>query len=525
MHIVIASSIQQTFVIFLENQHENKKGRGTSKKEENPPGENIQCSMIQSCDRSSTETLVLENCYENAEDIQRDLETPKNDDSRSIKTLKDLITYSEPLTPMLQDVLDDFATDDEEHPLQIDEDITEPDDNPDRIRESEILKKAQQVNGKDGINCTDAKKVNNDSNIEMALDTRNVDEAINKGNKVDKEKSMEKNNNNADDVMFIEDSENGTELNKNSPQKHTESNSIIDTPDSLLPNNQEGLQNNSNCAKRTSNSNELSTSEIPESNEVNKKKSTCKGLQLKITEKTPLQLNTPVVEAKTDSVIEIKQKPEEPIVIDSHSTINADQDSAKHFEDSEESQIRDNKNTINQTGQEEKMVNEKIPTTNPIEQKNYSKENNSQEAGPSGLNKELDDSSEMNPCLKSVSLYAEQFSQHKISDSEHSDKEEVIQDITEQVIASKKEDNSNEKTVTNQVKSSNENVELVQKKVLTSMNDVVLLKSHTESESEQFQSPKPKKKKQLAGPAKTKRDNALANVFGFSTGKFNGDLG
>lgn len=85
-------------------------------------GEDIKCEKIQTHDRASIDTVIIANCYETDDDLRRVLESDlsqgsdnngKPDNSTPTKSLRDLITYSEPLTPMLQEVLDDFASENE----------------------------------------------------------------------------------------------------------------------------------------------------------------------------------------------------------------------------------------------------------------------------------------------------------------------------------------------------------------------------------------------------------------------------
>ncbi|GBP13806.1 hypothetical protein EVAR_8022_1 [Eumeta japonica] len=68
--------------------------------------------------RDSVETVILDSnepCYSSAQDIIRDLETPTEkkpvNSLLSSKSIRDVFTYSEPLTPMIQEIFNDFETD------------------------------------------------------------------------------------------------------------------------------------------------------------------------------------------------------------------------------------------------------------------------------------------------------------------------------------------------------------------------------------------------------------------------------
>nr|XP_026495480.1 uncharacterized protein LOC113400207 isoform X2 [Vanessa tameamea] len=129
-----------------------------------------------------------------------------------------------------------------------------------------------------------------------------------------------------------------------------------------------------------------------------------------------------------------------------------------------------------------------------------------------------------NPCLKSVSLYAEQFSNSKYTDSETSN----IEDNTKNEKQNKKEEVSETKK-DQKIKATNnfgvkytkastdvKKTPVEEKKPNTNAaKEVVILKSHSDSISD---SGKEQQKKVVEPSVKQNRDKALANMFGFSSG-------
>ena len=108
-----------------------------------------------------------------------------------------------------------------------------------------------------------------------------------------------------------------------------------------------------------------------------------------------------------------------------------------------------------------------------------------------------------NPCLKSVSLYEEQFSNKKYTDSDNTDAEDILE-------KNKIDTDPNEKLNTKVTK----NVTVSSK-----VDDIVVLKSNSESVSDSDKPPATTKRVSTNDRGRQQRDRALANMFGFASGK------
>nr|XP_026495479.1 uncharacterized protein LOC113400207 isoform X1 [Vanessa tameamea] len=461
---------------------------GKDKNETNTAGELLKQSETDI--RASTETLVLDDCYENSEDKDQ---SPK-------KSLRELITYSEPLTPMLQAVLDDFATDDgegsnDEPKMQIVE-IPDTDFKNDEVKDKTEVS-AENVESNNALEekttHEPGKTINESPQKPESEDPLSKNDTLNVKNKNEEisivlsdDDNITKSNRNSTDVNL-------SDINKPKTSIETTQNSNTIT-DTLLPDNQEGFKENSQTlllkinnktidknkdikrAKKRANSQENPSSAISkkrlEKDKLsisdtdtlikNKNKLSTRSSPLTFNQKIPEEVEEPVLlgNSKGDQVME-------------------DAPPQKEQDDKKTENLKDN-------------------------------ENNSEELE--------------NPCLKSVSLYAEQFSNSKYTDSETSN----IEDNTKNEKQNKKEEVSETKK-DQKIKATNnfgvkytkastdvKKTPVEEKKPNTNAaKEVVILKSHSDSISD---SGKEQQKKVVEPSVKQNRDKALANMFGFSSG-------
>ncbi|XP_041984745.1 myb-like protein X isoform X2 [Aricia agestis] len=320
-------------------------------------------------DRDSTETIVLTNCYETAEDIKRDLMTPDEELNDSTKKLRDLIEF-EPMTPDVQRLIDDFVSEDE---------------------------------GSDGeprmqIDLEDRGKVG-DAEEPIALsdtDETNIDQSNNDNNNSEKEPANKPDNNseNKDNAQVEKVDSSSKEPEKDIPNVTTtepvkeKSKSILNTsdsitsthstmPDSILPNNQEELNNTEKTNKKQLSLNKNDKNlKLSISNENQDKKSPAKR--------------------KNDRINSIS---------------------------STNSEKREHKNASKKSKMADEEVNMVVEAPAVPE---VSKEDNIAE----------DESAQsQNPCLQSVNLYNE-----TIDDAKHSESDDTIKLVNEKPSTSKQAD-------------------------------------------------------------------------------------
>ncbi|XP_050352378.1 uncharacterized protein LOC126774809 [Nymphalis io] len=448
--------------------------------------------------RASTETLVLEDCYDNSEDKDQ---SPK-------KSLRELITYSEPLTPMLQAVIDDFATDDgegsnDEPAMQI---VELPDTDLNCDEGKETTKAPEENMELDNLNTASQEEITNEpgeTNTEQTSPEQSESEISPPKNDTINEK--EKNNeisivlSEEDDNITKYNNRNSTEVNLadvNKPKISFETTQNSNTTtDTFIPDNQEGFKGNSQTIplkinnKKTVDKNQdikrakkrASSQENPSST-INKKS----------LEKDKLSISD------TDTIIKNKIKP---------STISTQVQLKQNIPEEVETVVLDEHSKADQVMKEEPPQKEQVDGKADSLQNN---ENNSEELE--------------NPCLKSVSLYAEQFSNSKYTDSETS----IVEDDTKNDKHKKKEDETktekDEKlNTTNEIEvkytKANNDVKKTQLEIkrgnTNNTNEVVILKSHSDSFSDNGQE---QRKRVIKQSVKQNRDKALSHMFGFSSG-------
>ncbi|XP_047997301.1 myb-like protein X [Leguminivora glycinivorella] len=446
----------------------------TSKKdtEENGTGEDTQCSKVVH-NRASTETLILDTCYQTADDMQSDLEDNKeqNEDNANkskpaLKSVRDFIEYTEPLTPMLQEVLNDFATDedcsDADPPMQIDENYVaqeETSDAPENPTSSQSILKPNKTQYTGKITITEEKVNEQDGNTKH--DQNNTDEPV----IVPDDTTFSQ----LEDVMVLVDEALAQDIDKElskkieSQDKEASSNQSIPMTDSLLPNNQEAIKNHTTIE---------GPSPCDESGQ-----GTRKDNERDSTSKTNMI-----------SDVEPEKKGEGLITIDSN------EEKANNKETTKE------KPTPKSPKSPKKSVNDdKVHEIH---------------SDSSTGNKDVDSKVE-NPCLKSVSLF-DQLSTAKYSDSDSNNKENA-NDQREAQVQNSAESKKNKDPRSGETEINDQNNEKRNTKKQP-QDGVILLNSRTTSESVDDSDihHRPLARSSL----KIQKDKKLASVFGYS----NGDL-
>ncbi|CAG9795627.1 unnamed protein product [Diatraea saccharalis] len=459
--------------------------------EDKTSGEEIKSSRISARDRASVETVILDNCYETADDVLRDLESPNDSNDKEetaegksqSKSLRDLITYSEPLTPMLQEVLHDFATDDEsdsgEPKMQIVENEQEPEEQgnvsshrvPDAVED--ILEHNKDQNDKRNKDESDkfvepkvkSLRLRKRQGIYVPVDdlkaSQNTNTTNSKNNKSDSNVTRMEIENGSGASMLSNSNEKGVDKLTKSHAQSTQ-NCSTSTTDTVLPNNQEALHDKKLENKK--NRNEIT---------VNKNNIT--------RDRT----------ASNDIEVDLKLQ-----------KANCNETTHNHISDANvDSQKTNCSDVIDISNEIDKNQNKKSDVVN----NKQTPEDNTRDIFPPNKLPEKGDkntstqSSQANPCLQSMSLYDEQFNMtnHTSDSSEH-------------------ETNNDQPR---QTSNNNKPSSVTENKLASKLNEVVMLKSRSDTDSDSGKVPVKKDTKNIV-LSKLKRDNALANIFGFSSGKF-----
>ncbi|XP_053614743.1 ras guanine nucleotide exchange factor Y-like isoform X2 [Plodia interpunctella] len=503
-------------------QDSEKPSTSYNKEAENSTGEIVSPSTLNARTRASTETIILENCYENAEDIQRDLESPikekdtenPNETETPNNRLRDLITYAEPFTPMMQQVLDDFATEDEmaeeelvEAELEILEGINNRNEKNCNKNNSKIDKDKDQTNKTNEEKSTE-KVYNRLSEVVQCSESIKIplgqESKVPESNTVGNNTDLTDNGNVKDDIKKKDEisySLDKKEKNKNyvDLSNDTATQNTNNSTDTIIPENQEALNN-----KNENTGPEIVADALKE---VSKK--------LSLSRKRSFSLNM-------ESNLEKKRK------------------LGSKSKDVTQSEAED-KNENNTTTHIGKNIEKKKGN----DEHNPQSTNNTQNIEENKAAGSFDGKfSQINPCLNSVSLYDEQFNNTKYTDSDssdnlvinaivevHKDKKDIeaINVENDKNIGEdhkeKTDDCSKEKAKEIQNKgddeNSNEKLLNVFKKA-ENINEVVILKSHSESDdsNEAENGDIQVKPKQVD---KKDRQEALAKMFGFSSGVVSSD--
>lgn len=479
-------------------------------------GENTQCSKIPMRSRSSADTVILEHCYETVEDIQRDLESTEDKiedlkQSEVQKSLRDCITYSEPLTPMLQEVLDDFASEPEDSDRENRMEIVENESVPEaeNIEDIEIIN--EQVPDFDNDNATtksaEADSIEHDNVVEAIEEL--LDQEIDNESDPDN-RPLNINSNNADES---EPDLNDVVLDEEISSMQVETNTDKNIDDSSEPIDsvaveKETVQPDTTNAGDTSSKN-LQTEPQVQSGAINSSNSTVDAT---------LPNNQEAINKKQSQIVEVNDKNTEESTNEVTNEVTNDTDDtqaaakvARKRSVSEE--------PINYTHKKKKRLHIQLKSSSESEgiQKTESHHEGviKLAAGQMGRSQSTDDYNKpstsavidevieiedvttelppvvTNPCLQTVSLFDEQFNKTRHNMSESSDFEK------------------NNKEVQTEKTSSHKNVTRISKEAS---------KSRSVSESE-VTPPPPKKRKRIGVISnKSERDKAIAKMFGVTNG-------
>ncbi|XP_022825624.1 uncharacterized protein LOC111355708 isoform X2 [Spodoptera litura] len=480
-------------------------------------GENTKCSKIPLRNRSSADTVILEHCYDTVEDIQRDLESTEEkieDLKQSVvnKSLRDCITYSEPLTPMLQEVLDDFASEPEDSDRENRMEIVENESVPEAENVEDIEIIHEQLPDFDNDNATtksaeadaienykraeiieelldqeidsETRPLNTNSNTadesEPDLPEVVLDEEISSMHvEIHTEKSIDDSAEHIDSVAVEKEAvqpdagKSGDTSSKNlHPEPQVQSGAINtsnSTVDASLPNNPEAFKNKqpdnveANNKKTEESTNEVTNdTDKPQTAAIAARKRSDSEEPCNYTHKKKKRLH---IQLKSSSESECKQAPETHKVSEKAKLPKVNGDAIK---------------------------SQAVKMGRPKNTEDYSK------PSTSAANNEVieieDVTTELppmvrNPCLQTVSLFDEQFNKTRHNSSESSDNEK------------NKKEAVNEKP--------NETVATMSKEAS---------KSRSESESEITPPPPKKKKRTGVISSKSERDKAIAKMFGVTSG-------
>ncbi|XP_026327993.1 enolase-phosphatase E1-like isoform X2 [Hyposmocoma kahamanoa] len=505
-HNVSSKNKLEVHTITDSSSNENNKDKdqpSTSKNhEEIDTGESIKCSRIEELTRSSTDTLVLENCCQNAEDTKSDQLSPNNaNDDVAMKSLRDCIIYTEPLTPMLQEVLHDFDTDEDDEPkLQIVEDNlhkngtgTRKSDSPDmRLSKSydkqspkKVAENAEnkQMNGKvEFQKPTELSKIKSLKLKKTQMGIWENKDPVCINNSETKEKDVETNNN-----ISTENSENANATKRDSENSEkTTQRSSTSTVDTQLPNNQEGLLYQEAHDKRKS----INDISVPEAEDKEHKK--------KYRKREHSQTST-----------ESKKKLKKNKKKESSTTTNYNDQAVSSELNSNEVQINDENHEVVLKS----IVNEESNCKSDAVSEDIKDKCETRSSIISTAPIPKISPAEINPCLKSVSLFAEQFSTSKYSDSDNNNQSKVKELAA--TVCQGVEEHKNKNNVNNASNSQKEKSTLKADNA-SNCEDVVVLKSNSESDSVSLPA------KSSCSSVNKSREKVLANLFGFSSARGSG---
>lgn len=385
---------------------------------------------------------------------------------------------------MLQEILHDFdSADDDEPKLQIVEDNEPQNDlekhrsNSPDIRQSRSFDKSP----KEVSENAEIKKAN--GNVEFPKPTepskikslklkktqrgtwenKNIVSTINgDSNEIETNNITKENSENLD----------ATKPNSESSEKTTQRSSAS-TVDTQLPNNQEGLLYREAVDKRKSTEDTLEQSENKEDEKKSRKK-------------------------KHSQTSTNRKKKQKNAISETEDQVNDDNETLS----TKDGNIN---GEINCEIQEDVLENnDNEPPNSKTGEKSLSKDSKPETRLSTGSDVHEIGPSEINPCLKSVSLYAEQFSLSKYSDSDSNENQSNVKEVTATVHHEADEDIASTSN-TNKGTTKGDN---------NALKDVILLNSNSESDNTSPQPPKP------SGSIENKsREKVLANLFGFSNGK------
>ncbi|KAH9633119.1 hypothetical protein HF086_006784 [Spodoptera exigua] len=500
--------------------HNPKDNEPSNDEGETNAGENTKCSKIPMRNRSSADTVILEHCYETVEDIKRDLESTEEkiqDLKQSVanKSLRDCITYSEPLTPMLQEVLDDFASEPEDSDRENRMEIVESESVPeaDNVEDIEIIH--EQVPDFDNDNATsksaeaEVDGTGNDNGAET------VEELLDQ--EIDSESCPD---NRPPNTNSNADESEGVVLDEeiSSMQAETNTDKNIDINSELIDSVSVEKEIQPDSFAGDTSSNKLHTEPQVQSNAINNSNSTVDASlpnnpeAFKNKQSKNVEVNNQKTQEITKEVSNVSDKTKNAAKATRKRSVSEDQSTYTHkkkkrlhiqLKSSSESDGKPTTESQRNVAQDDKLpkVNGDVTKAPAVK---MGKRKGTDECKPSTSAAtrienvfEIEDATTelppavINPCLQNVSLFDEQFNKTRHNMSESSDSEK------------------NKKQTEVEKPNSHLNVAKVSKEAR---------KSCTESDTETTPSPPKKKKRVGVISSKTERDKAIAHMFGVTSG-------
>ncbi|XP_075980946.1 uncharacterized protein LOC142979727 isoform X2 [Anticarsia gemmatalis] len=475
--------------------------------EEMITGEIIKCSKIPTRSRSSADTVIVDTCYETAADIQKDLESPPTVEGGEAKSLRDCITYSEPLTPGLQEVLDDFQSEpepelessDRESQLVIVENVPDT-ENPEVIIQDDSNK--EQDNSDEttnGSNNTEepTKAAENDKPDENKKQT--AEASVNTSQIIDSEIVCLDDYPSDESEKIIEKPSNEvkkevqtTKTNETSNADGTEADDSGNTDNIIVLHDTNSEPSQNSTIMQNTNNTDTSLPNNPEAF----KKRLSNEKQAEMSEKSPeKKTENKVIRKRSSSedTGEIVRKKKKPKVYKKKSETTTETEKPENISKTKSKKKEPQSNKPEEVEASDKKAEEKTAQVSSslaavLEKPSTSLANdvdNVLMTSDTDVSGTLNESGEMrNPCLQNVSLFDEQLkkNKYKSSDSDEQLKKTEVKDVP------------------------------------TTSNDVVILKSHTESETEDIPVPPRKRPRPGTVSSKLERERVLANVFGYPSG-------
>lgn len=468
------------------------------------------------------------------------IDDDKNNSSQTTqKSLRDFITYSEPLIPAIQDVINDFATDEESDTvskMEIVENInTESCKAINETTEAIVISDTEDVCDQN-VSPDQSEKNVNDQDNEVTIENN---EQLNKTGQVTQtatETSVQEITS-TEDVVTVQSSSDlaseqvtfiDTDKNKeivtsnnaedirnsieNEPEKINNGEEIItqnttgNTTDSIIPNNQEALNTQCEMVSQTKD-NESKTTENSQENQSKPTENYTEN-QFKSTESNKDNQSKPTEKDK-EAQFKINKSNKRKRATSQGPAVPKGKRSL--IKNSKPFSVSDTDVGIKENQKDNNIVTKTYSKPKPKKLKMANTEKK-EESIPDRNTKELEKVTEINedeipvtdvttiqptknispeiqnPCLKSVSLYEEEFTSTRYTESSDAGVPET-------------RDRSKEKNT----------------ETKDSDNDILQLTSHSESHSESELKRKSPPVRRV--PIKSEREKILANVFGFSSGK------
>ncbi|CAH2042524.1 unnamed protein product, partial [Iphiclides podalirius] len=481
LEIRTVSDGSSTDAVQLENTEQpstsnNKDG------EEKSGEENINSQTV-SHHRSSAETIILEPCYETAEEIQKDLESPKQDDEPQMEIAEDIEMEKEKNKLYDHKLEDPLEISSETDDLSNNADMDKPSDNEQNIDGINKIEKSLKDVEKSIDNMEKSTHENSAQNVTEC--SKVIDSAANNAEKTPLP------DNETENALKIYTQKNDKEIDPNNVEKVSFSQNTCTqnfsnaTTDTLIPNNQEELSTKSEPVNKNT-SEELHSQNMGENAKKHRRK---RAISQEPTfskqKRRSLVLNSkPMSVSDTDAgkkqADEIK-KNIELSVTSAHieQCRNLQTSGTRNKTENVKKQIPKEIEAITEDVNEEN-INKGITEST----KNHGKNEETLVDSQNNLESDVD-----NPCLKSVSLYDEQFTSNKYSESS----DDVV----------------TKKTCARKECSAPKNKDL---------REIEAVSTKLRSDYEKDDPEKKKKATPMVHALNSERKRALSNVFGFSSG-------